>query len=195
MPYGFPWCILDMSCVVVKIGGSLFDLPELGPVLRAYLAALPYTRILLVPGGGASADVVRDLDAIHRLGEAGAHEIALTSLSVSNHFLRTLLDIETEPRGDWYAAPERLHVLPPGMILEPYEARFGAVPRSWNFTSDSLAACAAIVAACGLIVLKSTDADAENLVDRCFASFSVVRVEFVNFRRVVALESTRRSEA
>ena len=184
-----------MRKCVVKVGGSLFDLPALGPALREYLAALPFERILIVPGGGASADVVRRLDAVHRLGDDAAHDLALTSLLVSNHFVRTLLHIDTALRADWYAAPGRLHIVPPSLILEPYEARFGPVRKSWNFTSDSLAACAAIVADCPLIVLKSTDDAAVDLVDPCFASFPVKHVEFVNFRRFVETESRRRCGA
>jgi len=172
-----------MPHCIVKVGGSLFDWPALGPVLREYLAGLPFERILVVPGGGASADAVRALDAVHGLGEAVAHEIALTSLLVSNHFLRALLEIDSEPRSDWWIASGRLHVVPPAMILKRYEAKHGTVPNTWQFTSDSLAACAAMVAGCRLIMLKSTDEAAADLVDPCFASFPVKRVEFVNLRR------------
>ena len=39
--------------IVVKVGGSLFDLPDLGPRLRAFLASLADEDRLLVPGGGS----------------------------------------------------------------------------------------------------------------------------------------------
>ena len=48
--------------IVVKVGGSLFDHPQLGPGLRAYLDSLTPARVLLVPGGGDFADSVRKLD-------------------------------------------------------------------------------------------------------------------------------------
>lgn len=51
--------------VVVKVGGSLFDLPDLGPRLRAWLKTLRTADVLLVPGGGPTADVVRSLDRAH----------------------------------------------------------------------------------------------------------------------------------
>ena len=58
--------------VVVKLGGSLYDATDLGPRLRAWLDARPERRVVLVPGGGPMADVVRDLDTRHHLGEESA---------------------------------------------------------------------------------------------------------------------------
>src|SRR5262249_50947889 len=80
----------DMK-VVVKVGGSLYDLPGLGARLRAWLERLPSREVLLVPGGGPAADVVRDLDRLHRLGEEAAHWLALRALSVNARFLAALL--------------------------------------------------------------------------------------------------------
>ena len=45
--------------IVVKVGGSLYDLPDLGPRLRRFLDGLDDPDRLVVPGGGAAADVVR----------------------------------------------------------------------------------------------------------------------------------------
>jgi aspartokinase-like uncharacterized kinase len=65
--------------VVVKVGGSLFDLPDLGPRLEVWLGAR--RSVVLVPGGGPTTDVVRALDRTHRLGEEAAHWLALRSIS------------------------------------------------------------------------------------------------------------------
>ncbi|HEY1188734.1 MAG TPA: hypothetical protein VGE74_13855, partial [Gemmata sp.] len=59
--------------IVVKVGGSLYDSPALGPALRAFVASLAPAEVLLVPGGGAAADAVRALDRTHALGEEAAH--------------------------------------------------------------------------------------------------------------------------
>src|SRR4051812_19591701 len=80
----------DAGIVVVKVGGSLYDLPDLGPRLAAWLGTLP-EPVLLVPGGGAMANVVRDLDRCHGLGEAISHELALRSLTLNAWFLAALL--------------------------------------------------------------------------------------------------------
>ena len=73
--------------IVVKVGGSLFDSPALGPALRAYLNALAPRPVLLVAGGGAVADAVRAFDRTHALGEAPAHWLALASLDVTRRLL------------------------------------------------------------------------------------------------------------
>jgi len=59
--------------VLIKVGGSLYDLPDLPGRLRTLIEQLDTPRVLLFPGGGAAADAVRALDLCHRLGEeAGA---------------------------------------------------------------------------------------------------------------------------
>src|SRR5438128_2120405 len=81
----------DERPVVVKVGGSLFDLPDLGVRLRTFLDHIGTHRVLLIPGGGASADVVRTLDRTHRLGEEAAHWLALRAMTLNAHFLTFIL--------------------------------------------------------------------------------------------------------
>jgi len=174
-----------MNAVVVKVGGSLLDLPDLGPRLRRYLARLPYERILIVSGGGDSADVVRQLSRIHELSEPVAHEIALESTRVSGVLLRYLLGIETEPTTRWWQARGRYHLLPAEMILGPYEAEFAPISRTWSFTTDSLAGCAAKVARCPLILLKSTGPqhpEGYDILDDYFPTLGLNAFWLVNFR-------------
>src|SRR5204862_6165233 len=80
----------DAGLVVVKVGGSLYDLPDLGPRLAAWLRTL-VGPVLLVPGGGAMADAVRHLDRYHGLGAEISHELALRSLTMNAWFLAALL--------------------------------------------------------------------------------------------------------
>ena len=62
---------LRMSPIlVVKLGGSLLDWPEWPTRLIDWLATRPELHPVLVVGGGRFADVLRDLDPIHALGEA-----------------------------------------------------------------------------------------------------------------------------
>lgn len=133
--------------LVVKVGGSLYDHPKLKLGLTAWLAARPERHVLIVPGGGDFADAVRKLDTVHGLGEAAAHHLALESLAPAAHFLRTLLG----------GAPSWT-VIDPARFLREYERRHGVtLPRSWALTTDSIAACAAHDASCGLVLLKSID--------------------------------------
>lgn len=135
---------------VVKVGGSLYDLPDLGPRLRAWLRQFATEKILIVPGGGRTADVVRDLDRIHLLGDERAHWLALHALRLNADFLKALLpsvsvvDAPCEASGT--------------CILDAlaFLRRDGALPHCWSATSDSIAAHAAVVfGAHRLILLKS----------------------------------------
>jgi aspartokinase-like uncharacterized kinase len=166
--------------VVVKVGGSLFDLPDLRSRLRGWLGHLDAPRVLLVPGGGASADVVRAFDSLHALGEEASHWLALRALTVNAHFLQTLLPGAVIVEG----LEDRLAEGVPS-ILDPYpfiradEGRVGCLPHRWEVTSDAIAARAAVVArACRLVLLKSVpladgldweEAGRRGLVDGWFA--------------------------
>src|SRR4051812_35818845 len=77
--------------IVMKVGGSLFDLPDLRERLHFVLAAFNDANVLLVPGGGAAADTVRALERVHRLGEEAAHWLAIRTMSLHAHFLGELL--------------------------------------------------------------------------------------------------------
>lgn len=127
---------------VVKVGGSLYDDPNLGPKLRAFLATLAGPRFV-VPGGGAFADAVRNLDRVHGLGEAAAHWVALESLHAPAAFLAHLV-------GDL------ADVLDVPAAVARFEERYGPVPAAWDVTTDSLAAYIAADLGCDLVLLKST---------------------------------------
>src|SRR5581483_10984790 len=81
---------MPRELVVVKIGGSLLDLPDLGPRLKKWLEQSAAT-VLVVPGGGAAADAVRRLDQLHRLGESRAHWLALRAVQLNASLLGDLL--------------------------------------------------------------------------------------------------------
>jgi aspartokinase-like uncharacterized kinase len=147
--------------VVVKVGGSLYDWPELASRLGDWLR--PFVRagipVLLVPGGGPTADVVRGFDRDHRLGEEAAHWLALRALALNAHFLAALLPgaavarLEDCPR---YWGDGVLPVLDAHTFAAEDEVRPGQLPHTWAVTSDSLAVRVADVAgARQLVLLKS----------------------------------------
>ena len=126
---------------VVKVGGSLYDWPELRPRLGEYLASLGGAKIV-VPGGGPFADAARRLDAAHSLGDPAAHRLALASLAPAAAFLRELLG-------------PGVVVFDPALELDAIESKFGPVPASWDVTTDSLAAYIAADRGARLVLLKS----------------------------------------
>ncbi len=149
--------------IIVKVGGSLFDLPDLGPRLAAWLAALPGGGVVFVPGGGAAADLVRTMDRIHGLDEERSHWLALRTLSLTAHLLADLLApffpvvVLDKPHPDLSAEPEHLFpILDLFAFARTDEGRPGRLPHRWDVTSDSLAARLAVVLkAPELILLKS----------------------------------------
>ena len=179
--------------IVVKVGGSLYDWPGLGPALQALVAALDPGPVLLVPGGGDFADAVRKLHGLHGLTEEQSHWLALESLWAPAGFLRRLLGVT-----------DMLAVMPTAgswgrvTVLDAHGfCSFAAsdVPHTWDVTSDSIAARAAVVwKADRLILLKSIDvppgttwddAAGQGWVDGYFTRALVGfagRVEAVNLR-------------
>jgi aspartokinase-like uncharacterized kinase len=147
---------------VVKVGGSLFDLADLGPRLRHWLAEqLAGNRIVVVPGGGPLVDAIRQLDRRHGLGEEISHWLALRALSVNAHFLASLLPaaLVTDDVGElgrtW--AKDRLPILDVHEFARADERSHGHLPHRWSVTSDALAARVAVVLqARHLVLLKST---------------------------------------
>jgi 5-(aminomethyl)-3-furanmethanol phosphate kinase len=165
--------------VIVKVGGSLFDWPDLRLRLREFLATLAGQNLLLIPGGGLTADAVRAYDRAHGLGEESAHWLALRALSLNAHLLAALL----EPAGQVVEGLSAAHAVwrrnrvP---VLDMYrfargdEHRPGRLHHSWVVTSDSLAARVAAVAdAERLILLKSAPMPATDWVE-------AVRLEYVD---------------
>src|SRR5207302_9117839 len=141
---------------VVKVGGSLYDLPDLGPRLWSWLWTPAAARVLLVPGGGAAADAGRDLDRRHGRGEAAAHGLALRALTLNAWFLASLLPLPVlNPLSSPFT--ERFSLLDAHAFAAEDALRSpGALPACWDATSDSVAARAAVVLGAGeLVLLKS----------------------------------------
>ena len=153
----------DNAWIVVKVGGSLFDLPDLRARLRDFLATLEDANVLLVPGGGAMADAVRAFDRVHRLGEEASHWLAIQAMSLNGWFLQSLLPESRMVDGIGslaYASgsdASRWRVLDAFPFFLADDMRPDHLPHCWQVTSDSLAARAAVLAqACELILLKSS---------------------------------------
>lgn len=182
--------------VVVKVGGSLYDHPRLGPGLRAYLEGLDARFVLVVAGGGPFADAIRELDRVHRLGEEIAHRFALRAGELSQRFLGRLLGslASTNCPTSWRFS-RRVLLLNLRYFLERYERDIQSVPHTWELTSDSIAAYAAAFGQAKLILLKSVDvppgtpweeAAAKGWVDAHFPHVVAAHgldVQVVNFRR------------
>jgi aspartokinase-like uncharacterized kinase len=134
-----------MRTAVWKVGGSLFDLPDLALRLARLLANPPQTHVLLVPGGGRVADVVREWQRLHGGTDEAAHWQALRAMELSAHLLAGLLpngQVVTT-RDEAETCQQRgmqpvLSVTPFAQVEEQHDPA-SALPHDWTVTSDSLA--------------------------------------------------------
>lgn len=141
----------DPPIWVVKIGGSLWSGAELKPWL-ATLAAVRCARIVVVPGGGPFADVVRATQPRIGFGDAAAHRMAILGMEQYAH---ALLDLEPalEPASTFPTLRESLGAV---VWIPSILAASAPLPESWAVTSDSLAAwLAGALGAARVILLKS----------------------------------------
>jgi aspartokinase-like uncharacterized kinase len=184
---------------VVKVGGSLYDLPDLGPRLRRWSQALG-GEVLLVPGGGPTAGAVRELDYWQKLGEEQAHWLALGALSLNAQFLaRTLAPaaVVEVPQDRLYLEAGVVPIIDPQAFVLMDERSSDHLPHTWDVTSDSIAArLATLTGARNLVLLKSVtippemswaEASQLGLVDVMFPRLieqagPKLRVEAINFR-------------
>jgi len=185
---------------VVKVGGSLYDLPDLGTRLRVWLDAQSDSRLLIVPGGGDTAEAVRGFHHIHGLDEERAHWLALRALGLNAHFMAWLVErsvvVEDQSGCERAWGMEMRPVLDMHAFACADEKRPGRLPYSWRVTSDALAARVAIVlGASRLVLLKSVvlpsemsweEASQRGYVDAAFPAVvgeaTRLEVEAIDFR-------------
>jgi aspartokinase-like uncharacterized kinase len=177
--------------LVLKIGGSLLDLPDLGPRLERLLEKTAAGSLALVAGGGELVEVVRRWHQHGLLGDAQAHHLAMRALDVTALRLTQLLprsrlcSSPADAADAWrdglcaVVQPQRWFEQSPGWFIGPPWLPQGLLPESWAVTSDTLAACVAIdLHAAKLLLAKSIPAPSSfvwhelaerGLVDHCFA--------------------------
>ena len=146
--------------VVVKVGGSLFEWPELRSELPRYISTLAGLNVILIAGGGKTADLIREQDRIHHLGDERSHWLALRALSLNAHLMGQLLGgiqvVEgiNASRSAWRRGG--VTILDLYRFSRGDESRRDHLPHSWDVTSDSLSARIATVAEANkLVLLKS----------------------------------------
>jgi 5-(aminomethyl)-3-furanmethanol phosphate kinase len=152
---------------VIKVGGSLLDWSELPGRLVAFLDDVRQAQepsrfpFALIAGGGPTADLVRTMDRIHRLGAEKSHWLAIQALDLNAHFLASLMPgsvvVEQPESIDECCDRGQIAVLAPRRFLEDIDlGRPDPLPASWDVTSDSIAArIAAGLHASRLVLLKS----------------------------------------
>ena len=77
---------------VVKLGGSLLDLPDLPGRVERWLGRQPPASNVIVVGGGPLVNAIRASDRIHKLDEVAAHWLCIRVMSVTAQRVAKLLD-------------------------------------------------------------------------------------------------------
>jgi aspartokinase-like uncharacterized kinase len=127
--------------LVVKVGGSLFD--RVNPLIEIFLEA--DRPVLIVPGGGRFADLVRDLGVSGTPG----HWMAIAGMEQFGWYIAS------------HGVPPVSSIAPPAgvEVLLPYSAlrETDPLPHTWGVTSDTIAAWVAQRLETELLLLKSVD--------------------------------------
>jgi aspartokinase-like uncharacterized kinase len=157
---------------VVKVGGSLLNLPDLGVRIQNWLGQQVPAQNILVPGGGILVDAVR----MQSIGDDASDHwscIAIMdalALTLAGNFptLKSITSPEDLP------ATADNYVLAPEAWLRECEPLLPGTRliESWDVTSDSIAARLAIcTGADELVLLKSADPPSRDLQELADAGY------------------------
>ena len=155
---------------VVKVGGALIAEPQrLDAVLAVVARAARFQRLVIVPGGGAFADAVRDADRVFHLSPSAAHWMAVLAM---DQYARLIVDrleagrlVEDASEIDAALDAGGLPVLAPSRWLRAADP----LPHSWDVTSDSIAAWLAGALGAAQLTLIKPAHSAGNVVDAYFS--------------------------
>ncbi len=148
---------------VVKVGGSLFDMPDLADRLRLWLSRQSPGHHVLLAGGGPLADQVRKWHELHPLEEEAAHWMCVDLLTVSAHLLHARLPdiplVEDDRLLCQRVGLRGCTIFGPAVWMRHGEPKLPgtSLPPTWEVTGDSIAARLAVVlGAEELVLMKST---------------------------------------
>lgn len=129
-----------MGVTVVKVGGSLALYPEKLGALCAKLSEISTKhKLIVVPGGGEFADLVRDLDKRYNLSRKASHRMAILGMDqygflLSNLMPRSCVVNQLESVQKVFDSGRLPVFLPSNLLLSE-----ASLENSWDVTSDSIA--------------------------------------------------------
>lgn len=161
---------------VVKLGGSLLDLPDLSCRLQSLCLFDGDSTNYILVGGGGLVDAVRALDAIHRLDASFTHWFCVDLLSQTARYVSRLLELPLLQTPEELRASRRLESGNFVVDVNCFYTRDAAgalasgvldpLPSTWETTSDAIAGLLAIqLEANELILLKSVSQPTGNVHD------------------------------
>ncbi len=194
--------------VLLKVGGSLLDWPELPNSLAKLTLGLRSINVAIVVGGGKASDVVRGWDLIYPLSSEQSHWLAIDSMDLTARLMQTLVigselvSNEAQLKKTWEKG--RIAILLPKSWMEQIEFSLSglSLPHTWDVTSDSIALrLAGEIGAKRFVLIKSCSFPqeigigewaAEGLVDPHFfevaSMFPGIQLSWLNLRGMEALQ-------
>jgi 5-(aminomethyl)-3-furanmethanol phosphate kinase len=153
------------SLSILKLGGSLLSLPDVGDRLISFVEQHQIVNPVVVVGGGDAADLVRVWTERFELSDPEGHDLALQAMTLNAQLLSHLNAdfslINAPLEGDAPCEQQRILILQCQSAAARLEAKLPQeqhIPKSWDVTSDSIAAWFATSwEAERLYLLKSAD--------------------------------------
>jgi aspartokinase-like uncharacterized kinase len=148
---------------VVKVGGSLLDMPDLPERLRSWLAAQPRAHNVIVAGGGPLVEQVRVWHRETGLDETAAHWMCVDLLTVTAHLLHSWLPeiplIEDDRLLCQRVGEDGATIFGPAPWMRHSEPGLPGrwLPTSWDTTSDSIAGRLSVALRADEFVLLKSD--------------------------------------
>lgn len=165
--------------LVVKVGGAVVrDAEVLADVLGSVATLAHRGPVLVVPGGGEFADGVRLTQARLGFPDDTAHWMALLAMDQVAELLAASLPTGCVVHDSGEVAQALARGACPVLAPARWMRAADVLPRSWDVTSDSVAAfVAGALDAPELILVKRADGPLEQLVDRAMASVAPVHLK------------------
>jgi aspartokinase-like uncharacterized kinase len=138
-----------MQPVIIKLGGSLY------PHAESIIKVIKDSKhpCLIVPGGGAGADIIRTQD----LSDQAAHWMAILAMEQYGWYLSEFGISVHQPDTYSLKTPTDQRILLPYQYLREVDSLPDALPHSWDVTSDSISLFFAHRLSLPLLILKSID--------------------------------------
>lgn len=186
---------------IIKVGGSLFDIADLGDRIRQAIAPLSPANNVLIAGGGAFTDVIAKAQTHHDLSDEETHWLCIKALGVTASLLKAFLPeakLTNQPLELADSAEPSLWILDSEQLLKSETASevVRQLPRDWTVTTDSIAAAVAVeLQVTELMLLKSKSCPQKTLpslalekfVDSYFptATAPIPKIGWINLRHSI----------
>ena len=147
---------------VVKLGGSLYNTPQLRAWLNRLAEVSMQVPIVMVPGGGPFADQVRQAQQLHHFSDSHAHQMALLAMAQFGTLIAGLQPACSIISSVTSVDESNLSIwLPDSHLMQIDE-----IAHSWDMTSDSIALwLAQQIQAQQLILVKRKLLDSHTIED------------------------------